>query len=190
MREAISNAHKTSKGSEINRIREEMTLLKNVIQSFNQLKKSIKDWENQYVLKSNINAKVSFLNFWNTNQTVNQGDLVFIMIPIENSSFIAKLKAPAQNSGKIKIGQQVNIKLENYPDTEFGVLNGIVKNISILPNKDGLYLIDVELPKKLITSYNKEIDFKQEMVGVAEIITEDLRLIDRFFYQFKEILKR
>lgn len=104
IRESISNAHRTSKGSEINRVKEEIVLLKNVIQSFNQLKKAIKDWEYQYVLQSNINGKVSFLNYWNTNQTVAQGDLVFTIIPSENSSFIAKLKTPARNSGKIKIG--------------------------------------------------------------------------------------
>lgn len=190
MREAISNANKTSVGTEINRVKEEMILLKNVIQSFNQLKKSVKDWEYRYVLKSDINGTVSFLNYWNTNQTVNQGDLVFTIIPSENSSFIAKLKSPAQNSGKIRVGQSVNIKLENYPDTEFGVLNGTVKNISLIPDNEGLYLIDVELPQKLITSYNKEIDFKQEMRGTAEIITEDLRLIERFFYQFKDVVKR
>jgi multidrug resistance efflux pump len=190
MREGISNAHRTSKGSEINRIKEEMFLLKNVIQSFNQLKKAIKDWKYQYVLQSSINGKVSFLNYWNSNQTVTSGDLVFTIIPSENSSFIAKLKTPAQNSGKIKIGQNVNIKLENFPDTEFGVLQGTLKNISLLPDKDGLYLIDAELPKKLITSYNKTIEFKQEMRGSAEIITEDLRLIERFFYQFKDLLSR
>ena len=190
IRESISNAHRTSKGSEINRVKEEMTLLKNVIQSFNQLKKAIRDWEHQYVLQSNIDGYVSYLNYWNTNQTVDQGDLVFTIIPRENSSFIAKLQAPAQNSGKIEIGQTVNIKIENYPDTEFGVINGTIANISLIPNKDGLYLIDVELPQKLITSYNKEIAFKQEMRGTAEIITEDLRLIERFFYQFKEVLKR
>jgi len=190
MREAISNAHKTSKGSEINRIKEEMTLLKNVVQSFNQLKKVIKDWEYLYVLQSSINGKVSFLNYWNTNQTVKQGDLVFTIIPSENSSFIAKLKTPARNSGKIKEGQIVNIRLENYPDTEFGILKGTVQNISLIPNQDGLYLIDVDLPSTLITSYNKTIEFKQEMRGRAEIITEDLRLIERFFYQFKEVLKR
>jgi len=190
IREGISNANKTSKGTEINRVKEEMTLLKNVIQSFNQLKKAIKDWEYQYVLKSNIDGKVAFLNYWNINQTVNQGDLVFTIIPNENSSFIAKLKTPGQNSGKIKVGQKVNIKLENYPDTEFGVLIGTVKNISLIPNQEGLYLIDVKLPQSLITSYNKKIDFKQEMRGTAEIITKDLRLIERFFYQFKQSLKR
>ncbi|GAA0743179.1 HlyD family secretion protein [Gaetbulibacter jejuensis] len=190
MREAISNAHKTSKGTEINRVKEEMTLLKNVIQSFNQLKKAIKDWEYRYVLQSNINGKVSFLNVWNTNQTVNQGDLVFTIIPNESSSYIAKLKTPSQNSGKVKIGQRVNIKLENYPDKEFGVLNGTIKSMSLIPDNEGLYFVDVELPSKLVTSYNKEIEFKQEMRGSAEIITEDLRLIERFFYQFKEIFKQ
>lgn len=190
IREGISNANMASKGTEINRVKEEMTLLKNVIQSFNQLKKAIKDWEFQYVLSSNINGKVSFLNYWNINQTVNQGDLVFTIIPNENAAYIAKLKTPAQNSGKIKIGQKVNVKLENYPDTEFGVLKGKVKNISLIPDKEGLYFIDVSLPEKMITSYNKDIEFKQEMRGTAEIITEDLRLIERFFYQFREILNR
>jgi len=190
IRENISNAHKSSKGTEINKVKEEMVLLKNVMQSFNQLKKAIKDWEYQYVLQSNVNGNVSFLNYWNINQTVNSGDLVFTIIPSGNSSFIAKLKTPAQNSGKIKVGQRVNIKLENYPDTEFGVLNGTIKTISLIPDMVGLYLLDAELPKKLITSYNKEIEFKQEMRGSAEIITEDLRLIERFFYQFKEVFKR
>lgn len=190
IREGISNARKTSKDIEINRVKEEMTLLKNVIQSFNQLKKAIKDWENLYVLKSNINGNVSFLNYWNTNQTVNQGDLVFTIIPNEDNSYIAKLKTPAQNFGKIKKGQKVNIKLENYPDTEFGVLNGIVKNMSLISDEEGFYIIDVTLPNNMITSYNKEIEFKHEMSGTAEIVTEDLRLIERFFYQFKEVLSR
>lgn len=188
--ENISNAKKTAKGTEINRTKEEMILLKNVIQAFNQLKKSIRIWELMYVLKSNIKGKVSFLNVWNENQTVNQGDLVFTIIPSENADFIAKLKAPSQNSGKIKIGQKVNIKLENYPYTEFGMLVGTVRNISLIPDKEGFYLIDVNLPEKLITSYNKEIIFKQEMSGVAEIITEDLRLIERFFYTFRKVLQR
>lgn len=190
IREAISNANKTSKGTEINKVKEEMVLLKNVIQTFNQLKKSIRDWELRYVLQSNINGRVSFLNYWTKNQNVTQGDLVFTIIPTTNSYFIARLKTPAQNSGKIKIDQKVNIKLENYPDTEFGTLTGKVKSISLIPDNEGFYLIDVSLPSILITSYNKEIEFKQEMSGVADIITEDLRLIERFFYQFKKIVSR
>ncbi len=188
IKEAISNAKKNSRGTQINKTKENMVLLKNVIQSYNQLKKSIRDWEFHYVLKSNIAGKVSFLNFWSKNQHINQGDLVFTIIPTESSSFIAKLKTPTQNSGKIKQGQKVIVKLENYPETEFGTLSGTIKNISLIPDNEGFYLINVSLPQKLVTSYNKEIEFKQEMRGIAEIVTEDLRLIERFFYQFREII--
>lgn len=188
IRESINNNHKTSKETKINRTKEEINLLKSVIQSFNQLKKSIKDWEFRYVLSSNINGEVSFLEYWNENQQVSSGDLVFTIIPSQNSSFIAKITAPVQNSGKIKNGQKVNFKLENYPDNEFGMLTGHIKSISVIPNEEGQYLINVSLPEKLVTTYNKEILFKQEMRANAEIITEDLRLIERFFHQFKTIL--
>lgn len=189
IRESISNANKSSKGTQINKTKEEMMLLKSVLQSFRQLKKAIKDWENNYVLQSNIDGKIVFSNYWRENETVKQGDLIFTIIPNESSSFIAKLKTPATNSGKLKIGQQVNIKLENYPEAEFGTLQANVSNISLIADKEGNYLILSELPKKLITSYKKSIEFKQEMRGRAKIITEDLRLSERFFYQIKDIFK-
>jgi multidrug efflux pump subunit AcrA (membrane-fusion protein) len=190
LREAINNSQKDLRGTEIRKAQDDNKALKTVIQSYNQLKRSLKNWELKYVLKSSIDGEVSFLSFWNENQTVNQGDQVFTIIPTGNNSFIGKIKAPAQNSGKIKIGQAVNIRLANYPYTEFGMLEGNIKSISLVPDNEGFYLIDVALPEKLITTYNKEIAFKQEMTGTAEIITEDLRLIERFFYQLKNIFKK
>ena len=163
IREALSVATRTSKGTEINEMRENIKLLKTSLQTFNALKTAIGDWETKYVLKSEIIGNVSFLNFWDKNQNVTSGDLVFIVIPIENSRYVAKLKAPSQNSGKIKIGQNVNIKLQNFPDSEFGVLKGKVSNISLMPDIDGSYLVDVNLPQTLLTSYNKKINFKHEM---------------------------
>src|SRR5690606_28390904 len=76
IREAISNANKSGKGTEISKTREEIKLLKDVLQAFNQLKNAIHNWEQKHVLKSNIKGKVSFLHFWNKNQNVNTGDLV------------------------------------------------------------------------------------------------------------------
>ena len=187
--EALNNARKNLKGTEYARIKEETILFRNVLQSFNQLKNAILGWERKYVLKSDIIGKVSFLNFWNINQTVNQGDLVFTVIPNEYSGYIAKLKTPAKNSGKIELGQRVNIKLENYSDLEFGVLNGRVDHISLIPDRDGFYLIDVQLPSKLVTSYNLDIEFRQEMKGSAEIITEDLRLMERTLFHVMDIFK-
>ena len=100
---------------------------------------------------------------------------------------LGKLKAPALNSGKIKVGQSVQIKLFNFPDKEFGVLRGRISNISLVPDPDGNLLIDVSLPKGLESSYKRKIPFQQEMKGTAGIVTEDLRFLERIMYQFKDI---
>lgn len=187
IKEAIANVNTNEISTSIKKTKEEISLLKNVFQSFNQLKRALKDWEMKYAIISDIDGKVSFSKLWAKHQTVNQGELLFTIIPKQNSSYIAKLKTPAHNSGKIKSGQIVNIKLENYPNNEFGSIKGEIKTISLLTDENGLYNITVALPSKLITSYNKEIPFKYEMRGAAEIITEDLRLIERFFYQLKNV---
>ncbi|WP_298896770.1 HlyD family efflux transporter periplasmic adaptor subunit [uncultured Psychroserpens sp.] len=187
IKEAIANANTNEVSTSIKKTKEEISLLKNVIQSFNQLKRALIDWEKTYTITSDINGKVAFSELWTKHQTVNQGELLFTIIPEQNSSYIAKLKTPAQNSGKIKIGQTVQIKLENYPEAEYGDIKGQIKSISLLADEDGFYLITVSLPSKLITSYDKEIPFRYEMRGSAKIITEDLRLIERFFYQLKNV---
>nr|WP_321236348.1 HlyD family efflux transporter periplasmic adaptor subunit [uncultured Psychroserpens sp.] len=187
IKEAIGNAKTNEVSTSIKKTKEEISLLKNVIQSFNQLKRALKEWEMTYAITSDIKGTVTFSKDWTKNQTVNQGELLFTIIPKQNSSYIAKLKTPAQNSGKIKNGQTVHLKLENYPDNEFGSLIGKVESISLLTDEDGFYLITVSLPSQLITTYGKEIPFRHEMRGSAEIITEDLRLIERFFYQLKNV---
>ena len=65
-----------------------------------------------------------------------------------------------------------------------------MNNISATPDKEGNLLIDVALPNGLDTSYEKKIIFQQEMTGTADIVTEDLRLIERLLYQFRDMFKR
>lgn len=181
---------KTNTGTKISRKRNEIALLKGTLQAFNELKRAVKNWQLQYVFISRINGNVSFLNYWSKNQTVQQGNLVFTVIPTKKTPYIAKLKTPMLNSGKIKVGQTVNVRLENYPDYEFGVLKGTVNSISKIPDEKGMFMVDVALPKKLITTYKKQLHFTQEMSGKAEIITENLRLIERLFYQITKSLRR
>ena len=190
LKSAINELNKNSKTTRINESKENVNLERNVIQSFYGLKKAIRDWELNYLLRSSIEGKVSFLQLWAPNQTVNAGDNVFAVIPTNEKGYIGKVKAPAQNSGKIKVGQTVNIRLANYPDREFGIIKGAIKAISLTPDKDGNVLIDVSLPKGLKTSYQKPIVFQQEMSGTADIVTDDLRLIERLLYQFRDVFKR
>ena len=190
LKSALIDNSKLSQNSQISGTKEEVTLGRNMAQSFYQLKKVIKDWELAYALRSSVSGVVTFLQVWTENQTINVGDNVFSIIPDTKNGFVGKVKAPALNSGKIKVGQMVNIRLANFPDREFGVLRGKIRNISLVPDKDGNLLLDVALPNGLETSYKKQIVFQQEMKGSAEIVTEDLRLIERILYQFKSIFEQ
>jgi multidrug resistance efflux pump len=190
LKSSLNELNRATQTTKINENKENVNLERNVIQAFYQLKKTIKDWELNYVFRSAIDGKVSFLQIWTENQTINSGDNVFAIIPNSDNGFVGKAKAKAENSGKIKIGQKVNIRLENYPDREFGVIKGIVKAISLTPDKDGNLLVDISLPNGLKTSYKKQIAFRQEMSGTADIVTKDARLIERFLYQFRDMFKR
>lgn len=187
-RESIRNLEATLKNNAINAGQVSIKLLRQSLQSFYQLKKALLDWERQYLIKSSIDGQVSFLSVWNKNQQVNPGDLIFTVVPSDNQAYVGKLMAPAQNSGKIKTGQKVQIKLTKYPADQYGELNAVVSSISLVPNDEGYYLIDIAIPRELKTSYGKNIAFSHNMTGLADIVTEDLRLIERFFYQLRGML--
>ena len=190
LRSSLNNLGRDRKTTMLSENTDQLTLKRNLILSFNQLKKAIAEWEMNYVLKSSTTGQISFLKVWSEQQNISAGENVFVVIPNEYSNYIGKLKISSFNSGKIKKEQTVNIRLANYPDREFGIIKGRVKLISLVPDVDNDLLIDVELPNGLKTSYNKEIAFQQEMSGTADIITEDLRLIERILYQFRDLFNR
>jgi multidrug resistance efflux pump len=161
-------------------------LLTAIETSMNELDAGIKRWEQLYMLKSPIAGRVALFSYWTNNQFIKPSDEILTVIP-GNENYFAKAKVPVVGSGKIKPGQKVNIKLDNFPYQEYGIVSGQISGISLLPRENN-YNITINLPAHLPTSYGKQMEFRQEMSGTAEIITEDLRLIERVFYEFKKLL--
>lgn len=156
-----------------------------------ELSAEIQSWEMNYVLKSPIDGKVSFNNYWSEHQNVIVGEDVFNIIPANNKQPVAKAFLPITRSGKVKVNQKVNLHCENFPDNEFGIIKGIVKNISLLPSvseNTTAYVVEITLPNGLVTSYKKELPYYPEMKGKAEIITEDLSLFQRIMFPLRKIL--
>ncbi len=188
IQESKNNTRRGIQGSNINKIQNDTKYLKDVISSYKQLKRSIKHWEQNYLLIASIDGKVSFQKFWGKNQFVNNGDDVLTILPTE-SSLVGKITTSAINTGKIKSDQNVLIKLDGYPYQEFGMVKGEVISMSLSPDSEGNYYIEVNLPKDLQTTYGKTLAFNREMRGTAGIVTEDLKIIQRVFYQFRNIFK-
>ncbi len=190
LKSSLNDLNRNKQNTNINELKDNVVLLQNTIQAYNQLKKEISDWDLNFVLRSSIKGKVSYFQVWSENQDVSVGEEIFSIIPTSSSNSIAKLRVAALNSGKIKNNQDVVIHLANYPDKEFGILKGKLSAISLIPTKDGVLLLDAKLTNGLQTSYKKQINFRQEMTGTADIITEDLRLLERLLYQFRDVFRR
>lgn len=153
------------------------------------LKAQIKSWEYDYLLVSPIEGIVSQMGVWSNNQNVNAGEAVFTVIPARQNKPKGKALLPVQRSGKVKPGQRVNVRINNFPDQEFGYLIGKVESISSVPTAEGFYVVEVIFPDGMGTHYGKTLPMTQQMLGTADIITEDLRLIERFFMPVKKFIK-
>lgn len=189
MREAVASADQTLRTTKINKEEDQTRLLVNLSQSFNTLKKAVREWEYQYVLLSSIDGVVGFQEFWGKNQFINAGEMVFSILPTNTSQLVGKLVLPSQNAGKVIAGQKVLVKLDNFQYQQYGMLVGKVENISVSPDNEGNYFVYISLPQGTVTSYNKKLPFEQELLGNAEIITENLSVAVRIFYRFKELFK-
>jgi HlyD family secretion protein len=158
-------------------------------ESYENLLSAIDTWKHHYVLIAPTNGVVTFNQFWNENQTVKTGETVLTIIPQYEGEMIGKVQLTFQGAGKVKEGQLANIQFANYPYMEFGMVKGIIRSISLAPNNN-YYTAEIELPKGLRTFYGVDLEFKQEMQGTAEIITEDIRLLERIVRPFRYILNR
>ena len=178
------------KNTVINQTKDEVNLYRNLLNSFNQLKRSIRDWELMYVLESSIEGTLSYISYWRSSQYIQAGDLVFSVMPTNPDKYVVRAKAFGLNTGKLAVGQKAIIRLSNYPDREFGVLEGELANISKTPDSEGFLVLEIELPKQLTTSFGIELSFQQEMIGITEVVTEDLRLLERLLYQLRDLTRR
>ncbi|MEN2436554.1 HlyD family efflux transporter periplasmic adaptor subunit [Weeksellaceae bacterium A-14] len=188
MQEAISGLNKTKSGASINTEKDKINYSSQTLQLYEQLRKSLRQWEQSYLIISSTNGVVSFQQFWGENQFVKSGDVVMSVLPEDKEFLVGRMQIPSANSGKVQTGQKVLIKLDNYRFQEYGIIEGKVQNISLTPDDKGNYYVDVILPKGLKTSYNKTLPFDKELKGNGEIVTQDLRLIERFFYQIRKLL--
>lgn len=185
----INNLEKNKLQLQLLAVQEGEKYMQELNESIQRLKLQIDTWQQTFLITAPFNGIVSLFNYWNVNQAIRQGDEVLSIVPVEKQEVIGKLILPLQNSGKLKNGQTVIVRLNNYPYQEYGMLKGRVRNISVIPQKQN-YSVEVALPDQLTTTYNKKLEYKEEMQGSAEIITEELTLFKRIFYQFRKLLKK
>ncbi len=165
------------------------SMINSLEETLNRLKATIATWEKKYLIIAPLDGTVTFTSYWSEYQNVKAGEKVMTVIPDETANLIGKIQLPLRGAGEVKADQQVFIRFENYPYLKYGLVRGKVSNVSKV-HDDNFYTVEVALPDGLTTSYGENIEFSQNMVGEAEILTDKMRLIQRIFNPMKYALSR
>lgn len=157
----------------------------------NELSNAVNLWKERYLQYAPVAGELEFLGFWRDNHFVQAGQELFSIIPDKNN-ILGEVIIPSFGAGKVEVGQTANVKINNYPYDEYGLLKGVVKSVSRITNKlktqNGevdAYLVLIAFPDGTVTNFGKTLPLDFESKGTAEIITKHKRLIERLFDNLK-----
>lgn len=161
------------------------------LKAYNDLLNAVRIWRERYLAVAPMDGRLEYLDFWRENKFVESGRELFTIIPTDNQA-IGEVQLSAQGAGKVKVGQEANVKLTDYPYTEFGKLTGHVASISRMTQKlatqngsSEAYLVIISFPEGIKTNFGKRLILNPEAKGSVEIVTKPKRLIHRLFDNLK-----
>lgn len=184
-----NESQQNEKRKEIAELENQVLVQKNTfVQALQTMKSQVQLWEFKYLLKAPVSGVVSFAGFFQENQEIKMGQVLFFVQP-SNTSYSVEMLVPQYNFGKIKTGQQVLLKFRAYPFEQYGVVKGKIENINQTPSDSG-YLVKVALPDSLVTNHKKTLQYRNGLLAQADIITQDMRLLERFYYNLIKQISR
>ena len=62
--------------------------------------------------------------------------------------------------------------------------------VPVTINEEQVYIAEVTFPEGWTTSYGTRLEFGQQMQGIAEIITDDISLLQRLLNPLKSVLQK
>jgi multidrug efflux pump subunit AcrA (membrane-fusion protein) len=157
-------------------------------QALNSLISQAEDWKSKYVLTSSQDGKLTYAGIIQENQTIATNQEIFYLNP-GNEHFFGEMPIPQNSMGKIKIGQDVLIKLRSYPYEEYGMMRGKIRYIADVPYRDSVFISKVDFKIKNSSDMKKPIHLKQGMMADAEIITQDATILERITRNLIKIIK-
>ncbi len=177
------------KQKEINELEHSISQQKIIFQQSVQTLQSLaREWKRKYILQAPVSGKIAFLAPFQENQFLKTGTVLGYINP-PDSRYYAEVNLPQYNFGKTDTGQQVQLRFDAYPYQEFGYVKGKLTYITDFATDSG-FLAHVLLPDGLITNQQKTLHYRDGLKAEAQIITKDMRLMERFYNNIINSVKR
>lgn len=152
-----------------------------------KLQQGLYEWQEQYLLRAPVDGQVSFYTTIYPGLFLENQQLVIgIVSETGDSTYLAEGQLAQLASGKIEEGASAYIELDAYPARQFGQLPAQVQQIALTPGQDG-YRILLSLPDGLHTSYGQPLPPRQQMRGIAIILSEEQSLLSRLLQHLRSV---
>jgi multidrug efflux pump subunit AcrA (membrane-fusion protein) len=157
-------------------------------QQMSLLKNAIAAWKKKSVLTAPVAGAIRMPGTLQEKQFVRAGQELFF-VDAGTGQWLGEIQIPQNNFGRVREGQRVLIKFAGFPFEEFGAIEGRIASIAkIASGENGHFFATVDMPDGLTTNFGKTLIYHTGMRASAEIITEELRLIERLFYRLRGIV--
>ena len=158
-----------------------------------RLKAAYANWLENYALVAPIDGIVAMPYFWDKSQFIDAGEKFAYIMPYGKKDYMGRVWVNSFSIGKVKVGQNVVVRLRGFPYTEFGNVVGIVEEIFPIPERmsDGnlMYMLTISFPMGLKTTYGKTLPFTYKMDGNANIVVQNRRLISLLIDSLSPLVK-
>lgn len=181
-----NQSSRLSKDKEMSEINNQMfEEEKKFYQSLNTFISDAENWKKQYVISSPSRGTLIYGDFLQENQLIKMGEELFY-VNANKEDYYGEILIPQSKSSKVKVGQEVLIKVQSYPYQEYGYLRGRIDYISDIPIRDSVFF------SKVILNRNEKdsvIKLKPGILADADIITENQSIIKRIWLNLTKSLK-
>ncbi|MDX1672014.1 MAG: HlyD family efflux transporter periplasmic adaptor subunit, partial [Balneolaceae bacterium] len=100
----------------------------------------------------------------------------------ENASYYGEITIPESSFGKIEEGQTVLVHFNGYPSQEYGSVKARIDYFPKVMTGEGVFTAKANFSNGLATNYGHQLTPIEGMTGQAEIITKEMKLLDRIYY--------
>lgn len=164
-------------------ISQQKVIFKEQLRTFKNL---VDEWIRKYVLICPTTGELNYVLPLQQNSYFPANKLLGYVSPA-NTNYYAEIFMPQSNFGKVVQGQSVQLRLEAYPYNEYGYVEGVLSTITDFAIDSG-FVGRVQLPKGLLSNQKKILHYRNGLTAEGRVITNNVSLFDRLFYNLNKIL--
>lgn len=184
----VNETQQREKQKEINELEHSISMQKIIfLQTVQTLQNQVNEWIKKYIIQAPIGGTMIFIMPIQENQFLKSGKSFGFINP-SDSRYYAEVNLSQYNFGKIDTGQKIQLRFDAYPYQEFGYVKGKLEYITDFATDSG-FLAHIQLVDGLVTNQHKTLHYRDGLKADAQIITKDMRLLERFYYNIVSSIK-